>query len=1772
MTCHLSENRTKVVQQSKQVAKNIAMSNRVLTDTVINNNHVLEVNFRPITSDRTTAFRAATEFTRRFKKAYGTDISTKSRKDGSAYSIVNLTDDTMEELSNPSKYTQLQSNTTPDVAENTLENVKDLLKRLDIKIYDNLSEAGANGVANLLNRTIQVVKGQLGENALPEEAMHFIVAAIEQKYPELYKEMEDGIWKFNIYSQTLKDYKDNPLYQKNGKPDLKKLKQEAIAKLLTGLVINDDLNEDQKQVDVSKKWWSRIFDAIKQLFSKITGNPFEEDAFTKTAKKVFDKDFILPEDIHNLSQATSYLQLGTPKPDKQQALFDKLSNDMKSGSYKKVQTDKERYYEINGKRYFMSVTEFVKQSIEKEHRFSERTESQKFRDMFSREWGTAIDDTINTILDRYVDPTTGLIRTKPLPRPEKADGSFDLGATPLGKFEMDIKKFKGPTVAKIHMYDTLESFIHEFLKSFPPNTKFMWQVIVADTNAKKVLPGTIDFMAILPDATVKIFDWKSLDSEYFSIDEGKNKKKDDIAWFKKKAYDIQLSEYKKMFTNSNSVYARHLDTPVPGRNPQRFNIEVTESRAIPIAVSFIRKKVNPAIKAWDGNTIYDLDKINIGTPDWENPWRILKPVPTSDEKTYIKELDNLINKIDKIYNDLFNKRYTSKKDRDAKNRELNRLQEAKRDIQVNKNINSTLNALILTLNRLNKELNNSDFIQIRRNLGTLTALDGLKKSLEDVFSTISADRKRVETALALETNTDKINLLKEQLKAIAANEEIYDKLADVDTNINLLLDKYRERNKTQIGILAEKLGIHNIFAVQRQISIGLERLFNGKSENYIKTVQVFNKLLHEAQNSAKFEFKDVYDKLVISRNNLQKWAKQNNITLQEAVNKLVTEKSVIGEELKFVAKWKKEFYKSRDQAIEKLSGDDAALAEAVGWFIENTDFDLQGFEEEKAEKIDQINNEEFDIDPRLNAEARKLAIQEYIKKNNPYNEDGSINKEGFNKSNKFLQPKEYWKTEEYKYIEANKPLWEAHELFRNIVKDAEKAGLVERWLYTRTIPNMEGFISLGPEQFPGKLAMSLVKSLYKEDVPMYGIDELGHPVFNINTKYTKDLGVWKERAIEEDGKKKVQVYKDYSNVSKDLFSVFLNFAESAITTKNLQNIEDASLLLLDYEYNKSETIPTTIFGNTIEDKKSGKLRKEKIHPEDNKNADFLRSFILNDLYHTKEERDTALSKYSPSKFIENQIKKVNGGEEFLTTLQEKARHLSFKSLILMINSFNQLRILGFNFRAAGANLVVGMTNAWFESGRKYDFNDTLPPTTVEDLSKFFALVEYGLPGIEFKYSTKSKNGSPKIMGTFNEIRQEHGLLAALGQSDLQKAMYTLMRETDKAVQYSIYTALLRNYTIKNGELVHIADYVKQKETFTVGDKTVKYDDKLNLSASDRDSLEAQVAKKIADLKESSNLFKLVTIKEDTEGKPVASFEGLDRNSATVSNFRIQVQETIKDVLGSITEEDTSIIRMSWIGSILLTFKNWIPRQIRVRFGKFNYNSNKNAYDIGKHRLLTKHVMNTTFDKGKVKWGAIPKLIAELFGANYFFQQLGIIQKYGYDYAISEAYNDYANELLKRGDVETRQEANLEMPTLGEFSDLYEQKLSSSFKELRTILLLTSTLLAYNSLNDPSDESWWEIFLISTIKRTLYDVGFWQPGFWYNLFKKPFSFLGLFEDIGLLIKHGTLFLTSDSEKEGNLTRKYVMKVAPVTREYVNMRSMFDDEFRKKYDIQLKEYNW
>lgn len=172
----------------------------------------------------------------------------------------------------------------------TIKKMKEFLDRIGVnvesvqKITYNGKTLPINGLADPLHGLIQVVSGK-EDTVLPEEAMHMAVELIEQKEPKVFKEMMDRIGRYNLFDKVMAEYQSNPFYQKDGKPDIRKIKKEAIGKVLAQTIINknEDANEKPEMLVQTRTWWQRIVDFLKGLFLKAGFNPFEEVA-TKVLK------------------------------------------------------------------------------------------------------------------------------------------------------------------------------------------------------------------------------------------------------------------------------------------------------------------------------------------------------------------------------------------------------------------------------------------------------------------------------------------------------------------------------------------------------------------------------------------------------------------------------------------------------------------------------------------------------------------------------------------------------------------------------------------------------------------------------------------------------------------------------------------------------------------------------------------------------------------------------------------------------------------------------------------------------------------------------------------------------------------------------------------------------------------------------------------------------------------------------------------------------------------------------------------------------------------------------------------------------------------------------------------------------------------------------------------------------------------------------------------------------------------------------------------------
>jgi hypothetical protein len=158
----------------------------------------------------------------------------------------------------------------------TIKLVKDLLNRIGVD-YQSVSsiringlEIGANGVADITQKLVQIVQGK-EDVALTEETMHFVVELLEQKDPALFNKLLSEINGYNMYKSVVAEYGSLKEYQTpDGKPDIRKLKKEAIAKVLTETVIkkNEGYTEKPELLAKAESWWQKIINGIIVIFSK----------------------------------------------------------------------------------------------------------------------------------------------------------------------------------------------------------------------------------------------------------------------------------------------------------------------------------------------------------------------------------------------------------------------------------------------------------------------------------------------------------------------------------------------------------------------------------------------------------------------------------------------------------------------------------------------------------------------------------------------------------------------------------------------------------------------------------------------------------------------------------------------------------------------------------------------------------------------------------------------------------------------------------------------------------------------------------------------------------------------------------------------------------------------------------------------------------------------------------------------------------------------------------------------------------------------------------------------------------------------------------------------------------------------------------------------------------------------------------------------------------------------------------------------------------------
>jgi hypothetical protein len=495
-----------------------------------------------------------------------------------------------------------------------------------------------------MQKLVQVVEGKEAV-ALPEEAMHFAVEIIKQTNPKLYNQLLKEINNYALYKQVLADYGTDPRYQgKDGKPDILKLKEEAIAKVLVETIINKNEGFTEKPENLAKvqSWWSSMIDWFKSLFVK--------SGFDKAAMDILSGKEIGTADDIRAEQGDLFLQKS-----KQQSAIDKIKDIDSRLTKKEVVADgekKDRYFLDGVKQIAKRVSDEVNDWYERRFRGGEilKTEYAKAVDDLKGEKGTKGHADFEYLIRGLNDGRGGiLVDENGYLRDEPLD---DSGYVP----QMD------PNDPDRVIYETLKKNLLERLKSLNKvdaqgnRTVFLSEMQIFDPKSNKA--GTIDLMAITPEGKVNLLDWKFM---------GLSDAYEDVPWYKVAAWKNQMDQYKTMLINAYGIKEEQFD----------------QTRMIPIKVKYsegnIKQKILPELL---GIEIGAVDPKDV-TDDY------LLPVGLEEEKTGNDDVDKLLKKLNADYRKLSEKTVLPS-EKKTKAEQLNALFTAIRQLQMRQNLKPLL--------------------------------------------------------------------------------------------------------------------------------------------------------------------------------------------------------------------------------------------------------------------------------------------------------------------------------------------------------------------------------------------------------------------------------------------------------------------------------------------------------------------------------------------------------------------------------------------------------------------------------------------------------------------------------------------------------------------------------------------------------------------------------------------------------------------------------------------------------------------------------------------------------------------------------------------------------------------------------------------------------------------------------------------------------------------------------------------------------------------------
>jgi hypothetical protein len=712
------------------------------------------------------------------------------------------------------------------VAEQMGINVQDLVDYA--KANPNVDVKNVNGLADLLKKTIAIAQGK-EDVTLAEEVVHIATAMLEQTNPKLVTELISKIDRFKIYKEVLANYSKKAEYQlSNGKPDIRKIKKEAVDKLIAELIVYQsegstqypELMEENVR-NIIQNWWQTILDYIRGIYKKSN-----IDIFKEASEQVLSGEI---QSTGELSDQGIYYQLS----DNVKAKIDNFYNKVKDIAKDMILVDeiKDATGEVSQKRHYTykgeKVATTITEKIKKGKTFPDRTPEEKIIDDQKKEWGSEGHRFIEkTLLTNFIDQEGYALASF---------GNKRIEST----LPLDVQK-------------QLYNFCKELIGSYPPGTRFLVEEKVANLKEKGMIGSTVDFKAIYPskkkdgseDMKIDTLDWK-----FTTVDKTKD---EDIPFYKKKDWVPQMGQ----FVAIDYTYGAKQD-------------QIGKSRMIPFIVNYDYtiagdKKSGLYPESLEIGKLNSLEETNL----------YLLPVPVATETTGNSEVDKLISSLQSQWDKLWEKKVSPGLEKDKKTLDLNELSKAIRFLHLKLDFEPLVNVGKTFLNNAAdtiKEIKNLDLTklseeELNKKLGDLISYKASAEKyagMDDTFLSYYPRKeltpesiKIVDSLTAISRSTENMLTIIEDLeKKFIMELAVKERFVTEDTKKSILQAEAAISSMEQTLLEGSKLSSKIINLAVNLIQVA-QKLVNSKVRVQIEQ---FGKVLLPLENEARAKGKKAFD-------------------------------------------------------------------------------------------------------------------------------------------------------------------------------------------------------------------------------------------------------------------------------------------------------------------------------------------------------------------------------------------------------------------------------------------------------------------------------------------------------------------------------------------------------------------------------------------------------------------------------------------------------------------------------------------------------------------------------------------------------------------------------------------------------------------------------------------------------------------------------------------------------------------------------------------------